>query len=246
VVNVDAAHTSALEQERTADLMQLIPRGYHSVLDAGTREGFFSLRLAEFFDRVTALDLHKPDIQHERITCVQGDLTKLSFPDNSFDVVFCCEVLEHIPAVEQAVSEIKRVARHAILIGVPYKQDIRVARATCATCGKVSPPWGHVNVFDEQRLESLFRPFRVVKQSTAGTDYDRTSALAAWFTDLGKNPYGAYGPGQWCMHCQASLEFPPARSFVHKICGAIGVRLMKAHSALTSPHANWIHTVFER
>jgi len=246
VLNDYEAHSSDLERERTADLMQLVPRGYRTVLDAGARDGYYSAQLTEYFESVTALDLSKPEIHHERVFCVAGDLTKLSYPDESFDVVLCSEVLEHIPALEQAVSEIKRVAKHAIVIGVPYKQDIRVGRATCVKCGKVNPPWGHINVFDKDRIERLFRPFRVVRQVLTGIDSERTNTLATWFSDRGRNPYGIYGPEQRCLHCGSSLDSKPFRSFTHKVWGAVGVRLMNVQSALSKPHANWIHTIFER
>lgn len=226
--------------------MRLVPKGYHSVLDAGARDGYYSLQLTQYFDAVTSLDLSKPQVEHERVTCVAGDLTRLPYPDNSFDVVFCTEVLEHIPALEEAVREIKRVARHCILIGVPYKQDIRVARVTCAKCGKVSPPWGHVNVFDEHRLEELFQPFRVAQKALTGVNRNRTNAVATWLTDLGRNPYGVYGAEQRCLYCGSGLDTEPTRSFMHKACGVMGTRLMRAQSALSKPHANWIHVVFER
>jgi SAM-dependent methyltransferase len=246
VLSADVTHNTTLEQERTADLMRLVPKGYHSVLDAGARDGYYSLQLTQYFDSVIALDLTKPKVQHERVSCVAGDLTGLPYPDGSFDVVFCTEVLEHIPALEKAVGEIKRVAKHCIVIGVPYKQDIRIGRANCVKCGKISPPWGHVNVFDEHRLEKLFQPFRVTQQALTGLDPEKTNAVATWFSDLGRNPYGMYGAEQRCLHCGSSLDTLPPRAFIHKVSGAIGVRLMKAQSALSKPHANWIHVVFER
>jgi SAM-dependent methyltransferase len=243
-------HNTALEPERTASLMELVPQGYHTVLDAGARDGYYSIRLAELFDAVTALDLTKPNVQHNRVSCVAGDLTSLPYPDQSFDVVFCTEVLEHIPALEKAVSEIKRVAKHAILIGVPYMQDIRIGRVTCVKCGKISQPWGHVNVFDEGKLERLFQPFRAVKQYLVGTDPEgyphKTNAMATWLSDLGRNPYGIYGSDQRCLHCGATVDTKPDRSFFHKVCGAMGVRLMTAHSAFSKRHPTWIHMLFER
>jgi len=226
--------------------MRLVPKGYHSVLDAGARDGYYSLQLTQYFDSVTSLDLSKPQVEHERITCVAGDLTRLPYPDNSFDVVFCTEVLEHIPALEEAVREIKRVAKRCILIGVPYKQDIHVGRVTCPKCDKVSPPWGHVNVFDEHRLEELFQPFRVAQQALTGVNQSKTNAVATWLTDLGKNPYGVYGAEQRCLYCGSSLETEPTRTFIHKVWGSLGTRIMRAHSALSKPHPNWIHIVFER
>ena len=70
-------------------------------------------KLAERFDRVVALDLAKPEIDHPAIEPVEGNVTCLPFDDNQFDAVLCAEVLEHIPEhlLAKACSEIARVAR---------------------------------------------------------------------------------------------------------------------------------------
>jgi SAM-dependent methyltransferase len=141
-------------------------------------------------DSVTALDLQQPRVSHPKVTCVSGDLTRLSYPDRSFDVVFCTEALEHIPALEQAVSELKRVVKHAVVIGVSYKQDIRIGRTTCVHCGKIGPPWGHIHVFDEERMVRLVQPFRLSARLLTGLDTEKTNALGAWCTDKSRNPYG--------------------------------------------------------
>jgi hypothetical protein len=36
-----------------------------------------------------------------------------------------------VAEIEKAASEISRVAKFDVIIGVPYKQDIRVGRSTC-------------------------------------------------------------------------------------------------------------------
>jgi ubiquinone/menaquinone biosynthesis C-methylase UbiE len=134
-----AYRTSESERARTADLLRIVPKNRRSVLDIGARDGFFSSLLRDHFDQITALDLQMPRFQMEGVNKVQGDVTRLDFPDNAFDVVFCAEVLEHVPRLEQACREIARVARHEAVIGVPYKQDIRFNRTTCRSCGGVSP-----------------------------------------------------------------------------------------------------------
>lgn len=59
------------------------------------------------------MDLHtapaKPLYGNQRHEAVPGSLTDLPFPDNSFEFVFCTEVLEHIPDHHQAAAEISRV-----------------------------------------------------------------------------------------------------------------------------------------
>ena len=243
----DQGHESEAERARTADLIRLTPTGYESVLDAGARDGFYSRLLAQRFTTVTSMDLNplQPSPVNG-IRCVQGDLTKLPFPDNSFDVVFCSEVLEHIPAVEKACSEIVRVARHEVLIGVPYRQDIRVGRTTCSTCGKGSPPWGHVNSFDEERLARLFHPLQAIQQSDVWLNDEHTNALAAWLMDRGGNPWGAYDALEPCGHCGAKLSPPVARSSLQRICTASASILNGIQRRFTKPHASWIHLVFRK
>ena len=151
--------SSAREQARIADLLASVPKGYPSVLDIGARDGYISNLLARDFDAVTALDLETPQVSNKKVVAVKGDITKLEYPDNSFDVVVCTEVLEHIPPhlLEQAARETSRVAKYAVLVGVPYKQDRRLGATYCVFCGQQNPRWGHVNDFDEVRLKRLFQ-----------------------------------------------------------------------------------------
>ncbi len=103
---------SQQEQARTTDLLRLMPIAAEHALDIGARDGHFSLSMAQRYTRVTALDLVIPKLSHPKITCVAGNATQLDFPDQSFDFVFCAEVLEHIPepSLSSACREISRVA----------------------------------------------------------------------------------------------------------------------------------------
>jgi SAM-dependent methyltransferase len=238
-------HRSAAEKGRTEDLLSLIPSGHTTVLDAGARDGYYSALLAQRFDSVTSLDLLNPPLTMERVLCVQGDITSLDFPDRFFDIVFCTEVLEHVPALEKACAELMRVANHVIIVGVPYRHDIRISRTTCGSCGKIGPPWGHVNSFDEAKLERLFQPWITVKKNFVGVDREKTNALAAWLMDLGGNPWGVY-ENQTCIHCGGPLAAPENRSLMQKVFAATALRLAKLTTKFSQPHGNWIHIVFQR
>lgn len=243
----DQGHSSESERARTADLMRMTPAGYRSVLDAGAREGYYSRLLSERFEEVTALDLNPLQAGWGNgVRCVQGDLTRLPFPDNSFDVVFCSEVIEHVPAVEKACSEIARVARHEILVGVPYRQDTRVGRTTCAKCGRNNPPWGHVNSFDEKRLEKLFHPLRVVQRSYVWTNRERTSFLASRMMDLAGNPWGVYDSQEPCGHCGAKLSPPTKRTAFQRLCGGSAFALNRIQQQFIKPRAAWIHLLLKK
>lgn len=235
---------SASEQARTADLIDLLPKGRHTVLDIGARDGHFSEILTEHFAHVTALDLEKPAFEFDRVETVQGDATRLNYPDDWFDCVFCAEVLEHIPDVERAAAEIMRVAKYEIIIGVPFEQDTRVGRTTCQSCTGINPPWGHVNSFDEARLSRLF-PLPIVAKSFVGETKEATNTLSTWLMDLAGNPWGTYGQGEPCIHCGENLRPPSGRSPFQRACSKTAYELNRIQGLVTQPHANWLHMVLE-
>lgn len=65
---------------------------------------------------VTTFDLDK-ELSPDYV----GDLRKLPFKDNSFDLIMCCEVLEHLPFSEfkKVLSEIRRVSKKNAIISIP-------------------------------------------------------------------------------------------------------------------------------
>jgi len=236
------------EHERTRNLIDLIPKGDASVLDAGARDGRLSVALADHFDIVTALDQKKPDVHHRRVRTVRGDITSLKFPDNSFDCVMCTEVLEHVPErlLEKACSELQRVAKKYLLIGVPYRQDLRVSRTTCYRCGTRNPPWGHVNAFDEQRLKGLFPGLDIETISNVGTTTAATNAVSTLLMDLAGNPYGTYEQEERCIHCGARLTPPPPRNLFQRGCTRLAFWLNEAQGRFVRPRPNWIHILFRK
>ena len=232
------------EQARIAGIFRLLPHGRKSVLEIGARDGYISRLLAERFDEVTALDLEKPTFQFPRVTTVAGDVTRLQFPDNAFDCVLCTEVLEHIPALQQACHELVRVARHEIVIGVPFRQDTRLGRTTCRQCGKVNPPWAHINTFDEQRLAALFPGVTIQAKTFVGTNNEITNSLSMALMDMAGNPWGTYDQEEPCIHCGAALVAPNGRSLMSRVYSGVAVRLNRLQASTSRPHANWIHIVF--
>ena len=246
MIDTEKYRQSETEQVRIADLFRLLPRGRRSILEIGARDGYHSRPLTEYFEEVTALDLEKPSFEYPRVKTVAGDATNLQFADESFDCVLCAEVLEHIPAVERACRELVRVARHELIIGVPFRQDTRSGRTTCRNCGKTNPPWGHVNSFDEVRLAKLFLGLAVQSKSLVGSTTEMTNAVSALLNDLAGNPWGTYIQDEPCIHCGAVLVPPDERSFFSKVCSGVAARLDKVQANFVKPRPTWIHIVFSK
>ena len=231
-----------VEQERIASLMGLVHSG-RSVLDVGARDGHVSRMLLERFESVTALDLEKPAISDERITCVQGNITNLEFPSDTFDVVLCAEVLEHIlpDQLPRACQELMRVAKSWLVIGVPYKQDIRVGRTTCAQCSGINPPWGHVNRFDEDRLKELFAGYEFEAITFVGESREHTNWLSTVLMDWAGNPYGTYSQEEPCIFCGGKVGSRRPMGIQEKVLAKLGVWVQRVCSLWQRSHPNWIH-----
>lgn len=248
-MELKAYRESESEVHRSADVARMILRAHgNSALDVGARDGHFSRLLAERFASVTALDLEAPKLNEPRISCVSGDVTALAFPDNRFDLVVCTEVLEHIPTdrLADACSELARVTRGYLMVGVPFKQDIRVGRTTCTACRLPNPPWGHVNVFDEHRLRSLFSGLEVEELSFVGLNAESTNRLSTVLMDVAGNPYGTYDQEEPCVGCGAKLTPPPPRSLFQKVCTKTAFWARLATQTLRAPRPYWIHILLRK
>ncbi len=245
MADLEEYRKSPSEIVRTQDLLRLLPAHSKRALDVGARDGHFSRLLAERCDEVVALDLEMPSIQHPRVTCAAGDLCNLSYPDGFFDLVFCAEVLEHIPDLEAACRTLVRISSGTIIIGVPFRQDTRSGRTRCLHCGRRNPPYGHVNTFDEKRLRKLF-PLPVVEECLIGETQDATNWFSTTLMDLAGNPWGTYTQDETCTHCGKPLVHPPPMSLAQRVCAGIASRVEKLQHRWTPHHATWIHMVFRK
>ncbi len=244
-----AAHrASEREQARIQNLMQLVPSDCATALEVGARDCYMTRLLARVVAHVTALDLEMPQITHDHVTPVAGDVTALQCNDDSFDLVVSTEVLEHIKPhlLESACREIARVARRFALIGVPYRQDTRVGRTKCRTCGERNPAWAHLNVFDERRLARLFRPLSIENTCYIGQNRERTNVLSAWLMDMAGNPYGTYHQDERCSHCGSRLLPPADRNLIQKLFTRAAFLLRRAQSPFVAVRPNWIHILFAK
>ena len=248
MTDATSVHETELEQARIRDLLELIPSRGESVLDIGARDGYLARLLADRFTRVVALDLERPEVADSRVETVVGDAIALDYADNTFECVVCAEVLEHIPesSLERACREIVRVAKHVIVIGVPYRQDLRYGQSKCQACGKVNPPWGHLNTFDERRLEVLFEAVMPARFSFVGRNRDRTNVVSAGLMRFAGNPYGTYAQVEPCVRCGARLQPRADRTLMQKVATKAAYTIERVQQAFVDERANWIHARFRK
>lgn len=144
-------------------IYQLIAQtGGASVLDAGCGEGFVTDYLARRDSslRLTGVDRSRKAIAYaedmfgERARFRMGNLYKLPFSDNSFDVVLCSEVLEHLDDADLATRELIRVARRHVVITVPNEPYFTWLNDLARALGISMDP-GHVNFWTKSSFKAF-------------------------------------------------------------------------------------------
>ena len=105
------------------------------VLVVGCGTGFFSYHLAQAGADITGVDIAPQNVERCRQVVKAGrflvaDANTLPFPDNSFDLVFCSEVLEHTGDYQRGLSEICRVLRPQghLLLSFPIRPTLPTTR----------------------------------------------------------------------------------------------------------------------
>ena len=95
------------------------------LLDAGSGRGGVAVFMPDV--DVTGVDLQPPAETLPNLTFTQGTITYLPFPDRSFPLVSCIDVLEYLSleARDKAIGELVRVASHGVLIACPHGEVAR-------------------------------------------------------------------------------------------------------------------------
>jgi hypothetical protein len=242
-----APHRAIDEGSRIDSLLRLIPPG-GSLLEIGARNGYMTRSLARGRSELVALDLQCPRLDLPGVTCVAGDARALAFEADRFDVVLAAEVLEHIPPADLAgaCGELARVARRHVVIGVPFAQDLRVARTRCAHCGTINPAYGHVNRFLLEDLGRLFHPLRAAIVEHVGRTRERTNSVSDALMRMAGYPWGSYGQDEPCIACGESVGPAPRQSLGSRILTGLAHRLDLALQRRTPPRPKWLHVCFDK
>jgi SAM-dependent methyltransferase len=153
----------------TVDFRQIPLQAGMRVLDAGCGSGRHlceSFRIPDV--DVVGIDLNRDDLgkakgfislmAKEKKGCwllAQADVTKLPFANDSFDVVICSEVLEHIVDSRTAVAELVRVLKPGgdLVVTVPRFLPERICWAISRAYHH--EPGGHIRIYRKAELMDL-------------------------------------------------------------------------------------------
>jgi len=227
---------SPREQARIASVIERIPPAVNTILELGCGDGRIASRLNSG-RLVVGTDLSLKGLQScpDRFKRVQSDIRQLPFADHSFDLVLCCEVLEHLPGAmfTSALREMERLSERYVLISVPYCENLQESTVRCPECGRPFHVYGHLRTFDAASFGQLLPGF-------AAQAIWKFGPISHWLAPLGWLRRLPTGGGR-CLHCNAQSE-------QSELTG--GQKLLNwAHSNLIKPwHRKpyWIAGVFHR
>ena len=148
---------------------------FHSGLEIGSGEGYILSYIRYVHPDVylvgsdISIDIIKKSRSREFQSpwCV-AKAENLPFVDKSFDLLIACEVLEHVPKPELALSEMQRVTREFCLVSVPNEplwRILNILRAQYLHDWGNTP--GHIQHWSVKGITELVSNyFRVVQVRT--------------------------------------------------------------------------------
>jgi len=157
------------ERERIRKTIDLIPYDVKTILDAGYGNGAFLNTISNAYE-VVGLDSSEEALKYVKTTAILGDISRMPFEAENFDLVTCLEVLEHLPldTYKRALAELQRVSRKYIIISVPNCEDLDFQLVICPSCRCWYNPNRHLRSFDMAKMKTLFEHFSLDKIEEIG------------------------------------------------------------------------------
>jgi len=158
------------EKELLESLLDRFP-GIESILEVGCGTGHFTHWFRTLGYAAYGLDrsrnMLRQAVNAYPVSCYQGDASALPFASQTFDIVALITTLEFTSEPTQALSEVLRVARRGILLGVINQHSLLGWRYRL----KGGPIWGSAKFYSPARLKRLlskviFQEYEVVVKTT--------------------------------------------------------------------------------
>ncbi|NYZ75475.1 class I SAM-dependent methyltransferase [Candidatus Micrarchaeota archaeon] len=138
------------------------------ILDAGCGDGVMTRYLTSIRGaKITGLDYNELRLKRARkllpaVRFVKGDLLKMPFKTNSFDVVFLHHVLEHIKEDEKVLREIRRILRSGgyLLLGVPHEGGVIGRLRNNYVQPQIMKSTDHVQFYTPESLAAKIRSIK--------------------------------------------------------------------------------------
>ncbi len=220
-------------------MIRLHGRDAVSALDIGSGIGTYTSELLQNSQKVTCVDNDSALLEYiadkfgsnPKLKLINADGTNLPFPENSFDLILCTEMLEHIPSPIALLREVARVQKPEgiFILSTPQKFSLPeltariffspllcwlvkiVIRESVSDCG-------HVSLQTASSLKTMLRQcgFRILSARYTGVFVPVVSEICGnWWVRLFQKQEenwekGILRPLLWTQYYVLQLENPTA------------------------------------
>ncbi|MBL7086367.1 MAG: class I SAM-dependent methyltransferase [Candidatus Cloacimonetes bacterium] len=233
-------------QQKVDYIKQLIPKDVKTIIDIGCGTGFITNQLIEKYD-VTAVDINEINLKKLKCKTIHSLAHDLALPENSFDLVFSSEMLEHLPSeniLMQTIKIFSEISKKYILITVPNNEKLENGFVKCGTCGFIFHSSLHNFSFDRQKLESLFKGFEVIHYNTIGPL--RKINESDFLLFLRNNVAGRWAKpnkDSFCPNCKNKNNFVKKKDIFSKLVFEF---VSLCSKIISKKKRNWIIMLFEK
>lgn len=134
-------HLDPKRREKELELLGIAQSQHRIILDAGCGGGTYGLVLARNGNKVIGVDISQDSItaahrfaEKEKLdfSPLKGDIERMPFRDEFFDICVCGFILHHLPGMSQTVSELYRVLKPGGIITIIEPNGSNpIAKLTC-------------------------------------------------------------------------------------------------------------------
>ena len=209
--------TSEVLKDKIAVVLRAIPDDVKTILDVGCGNGAITNVLGEKY-LVTGIDRSEKALSFVKTNKIKAEASDLPFADNSFDLVFCSEVLEHLPedVFQKTIDELKRVAGKYIMISVPFAETIEKNLIQCCECGHIFNRSYHFRNFTKDSLRRLFAEYDLRSVQIFGRKVRYYNVFLANLKHRISHPL-SWIPYYWVPPAQRQITCPACeKQFVYK------------------------------
>ncbi len=202
-------------KKKISKLFETIPPDVGNLLDVGCGNGLITNELARRYE-VFAVDRSASALENVKTEKLQSSCDNIALPDDSFDMVFSSELLEHLEdeVFNKTIKEFKRLSRKYIYITVPNNENLEKLLVKCPECGTVYNKNYHLRKFTPREFEILFPEYNMLTVFAHGDKYRGYSRF------LGRmkrslTPGRSWIPNYWkaskvdrcvCINCSAEFN----------------------------------------
>lgn len=157
-------------------ILGLIEKKPQKILDVGCASGWFLNEVSKKYPKAecSGVDVYKKCIdygnkRYKKLKLKHADAHKLPFKKNTFDLVICTEVLEHVVNPEKVIKEIKRVLKKDGVAIIEMDTGNFLFKAVWYWWTNIKHGvWedSHIQVFNAKKLEKMIEEngLKIVKK----------------------------------------------------------------------------------